>query len=103
MLLTFWKQLLTVEKLPPPPPRPASPQRVKKAARWLFLVDELGRDPQDPPRTGERGILSALFGLEPLPLDPPEPPRPAGRYLRWFIGPESLDETPPPDGRSSKH
>ncbi|MHB8877277.1 MAG: hypothetical protein ACYC8T_26560 [Myxococcaceae bacterium] len=101
-MLALFKQIVTLEKLPPPPPAPAAPRRVRRAARWIFSIDELPVDEADPPKKAERGIFRALFAVETLPLDTPAPPRRTNPYLRWLLGLERLDEKPAADDRSPR-
>lgn len=80
------------EALPPAPARQRPDAAPGRMARLLWP------EPLPPPPAGpaaappaSRGALSLLLAPEPLPPDLPPLPRRGGRWLSWFLSPESLD------------
>jgi hypothetical protein len=84
------------EELPPaPPPRSPAPRTPGILAR-LLAPEPLPPPPEPEQAAGtaagpERGLLSLLFGPDPLPSDLPPVPRRPSRWPGWLFAPEKLE------------
>jgi len=81
------------EELPAAPPRQAHAAAPGRLTR-LLAPEPLPAPPAGPaasPAPPSPGALSLLLAPEPLPSDLPPLPRRGGRWLSWFLSPESLD------------